>query len=421
MPRKSPRKSSSKQNKALSDKGSKQVVIILPAHKILDGESKGNLTFAQLRHPKTDDGALYSFDDNNKIVCEVLKYKENPQSCFLGNSVEPDGSMHVCTEINTLFLALPYFIKSNKFGLLDQVLHDDEFPAVSRLTDCITSKQLMLITDSKSIGNDTFYRFNKENTLNWLKKRTEKVAAVLEEQQVHVTKGARSATFVRSKNDEQPEKSDYLKYACGLISEYMSRSLSEDLHKHLNLEFKSDVSPVAEPPAKRAKMEKKGEPTEDYSDKKEVKLKTQCEVPPIQLLNRDLCYWISSLHSNLRFSTSITTSSVGIQSGFSPSTNLIGPFYQASAHAPNDSLPVCLATVNGRRCMRLWIYHIDMWVQSGPIAEIQQQESTKVGDGTQSPEVELVAHFVKAQLDESQKSEGSVGMRAVSFVVHLVP
>lgn len=66
-----------------------------------------------------------------------------------------------------------------------------------------------------------------------MKKKTERVADILKQKNIHVGSGAVSATFVKSSKSE-PDDS-HLRYAHGIVSEYLMDDLSQKLLKYLNL------------------------------------------------------------------------------------------------------------------------------------------------------------------------------------------
>ena len=67
-----------------------------------------------------------------------------------------------------------------------------------------------------------------------MKKKTERVAEILKQKNIHVSSGVASATFKVSKN-ETPDNNAYLRYAAGIVSEYLMDDLSQKLLKYLNL------------------------------------------------------------------------------------------------------------------------------------------------------------------------------------------
>lgn len=79
------------------------------------------------------------------------------------------------------------------------------------------------------------YKYNEDKTLNWLKKKTERVAEILKQKNIHVTgSGAVSGNFVRTAKTDADHEA-YLRYAHGIVSEYLMDDLSLKLLKFLGL------------------------------------------------------------------------------------------------------------------------------------------------------------------------------------------
>lgn len=106
------------------------------------------------------------------------------------------------------------------------------------------------------------FKYNEEKTLSWLKKKTEKVAEILQQKNIHVTSGgAVSATFINSSRDIL-DNNIYLRYAHGIVSEYLMDNLSQKLLKYLSLPediqgVKRKSLVVLGHDAKKAKIEEK--------------------------------------------------------------------------------------------------------------------------------------------------------------------
>lgn len=78
------------------------------------------------------------------------------------------------------------------------------------------------------------FKYNEEKTLSWLQKKTERVSEILKQKNIHVTGGSASATFIKSSKSQQPDEA-YLRYAHGIVSEYLMDDLSNKLLKQLAL------------------------------------------------------------------------------------------------------------------------------------------------------------------------------------------
>ncbi|XP_063069975.1 ribonuclease H2 subunit B [Engraulis encrasicolus] len=216
----------------------------------------GDPTFVKLKNPATGVSSLYLFSSGDSAVFEVKAFTEDYRSWFIGQTVQRDGRLLYITPMEPLYLLLPYLQKAGaegKFQPVDQVVMDEEFPACTRLLSCTRSlASLRHVADEKEVGSLKFHRYSQEKTLDWLKKKVERTVAALRKSSVCVGGGVKSSTFIRVKQEEQASDEDYLRYAHGLVSEYVSEDLSKDLLKHLQLPELS--SPKQEPPAKKRKL-----------------------------------------------------------------------------------------------------------------------------------------------------------------------
>lgn len=102
-----------------------------------------------------------------------------------------------------------------------------------------------------------------------MKKKTDRLANKLEEADISVTGSSHSSNFSKSRKGSVSTKDDYIRYAHGVISDYLSEELSSDLREFMNISViipKNDVE-NEEPPLKRQKT---GDinPTDDYSKNK---------------------------------------------------------------------------------------------------------------------------------------------------------
>lgn len=223
--------------------------------------------FIKIPHPRTGNKQQFLLTHSGEKIFEVLKFTEEPRSWFIEDSVQKDGSLFVITPVDPLFLVLPYLTKySQKFRTLDQLLLDDEHPPVCRLTGCLRSDEILNICDVKGDDDLQVFRLNNDKTTAWLKAKVEQTANSLSQSGVHVSKGSQSATFVRSRRHIDATRSDFVRYAFGLVSEYLSLRWSERLKESLGITDEAQLSSPEEPPTKRAKVtDEIPEATEDYS------------------------------------------------------------------------------------------------------------------------------------------------------------
>ncbi|XP_024868278.1 ribonuclease H2 subunit B [Temnothorax curvispinosus] len=208
--------------------------VFLMKEDTLDSTSGSQPEIVKLRHPASDKPAVFAFSPGNLTVQEVLIFDEKKRSWFIDNNVKSDGKLHLSTPIDPIFLALPYLRKSQMAQPLEQCLWDEDFPETSRLVQC-ENLNLSLVADRKGDESLQAFKFNEEKSLNWLRKKVEKVAHVLKEKGVHVSQGAMSATYVKSTKYESGTEAEYLKYAHGIVSEYLAEDLSKKLAQRLNI------------------------------------------------------------------------------------------------------------------------------------------------------------------------------------------
>nr|XP_022914180.1 ribonuclease H2 subunit B isoform X1 [Onthophagus taurus]XP_022914181.1 ribonuclease H2 subunit B isoform X2 [Onthophagus taurus] len=224
----------------------------------------GTPDIVTLRHPNTGESAVFLFSPANNSVQEILTFSEGKRSWFIDESVKSDGKMHLSTPIDPIFLVLPYLKKycSTQAIPLDQLLRDEEYPETERLLKSSGLKYLNLIADRKGDDDLNAFKYNEEKTLAWLKKKTERVADILKQKNIHVTGGAASATFIKvSSKGETPDNNAYLRYAAGIVSEYLMDDLSQKLLKYLNLPEETQTG----------SLKRKSIVPEQYPDAKRVK------------------------------------------------------------------------------------------------------------------------------------------------------
>ncbi|XP_056418023.1 ribonuclease H2 subunit B isoform X3 [Hyla sarda] len=229
----------------------------------------GKTLFAKLRSPLTDKGAMFLFINSGKQVCEVKAFQEEFRSWFIGQTVQEDGRLLYTTPVDPLFLVLYYLIKADKeqgkFQPVEQIVVDEEFPSCHLLLQCTkVAQSLHHVTEEKEIGSKKFYRYSKDKTLAWLKKKVDQTVEVLKDSDVCVGGTTQSASYIRIKQESDIKEEDYVRYAHGLISEYIPEDLRSELSAYLNL---PDVStPTPEPPTKKRRVsDKPVEADEDYT------------------------------------------------------------------------------------------------------------------------------------------------------------
>lgn len=258
----------SQQNGMQTQNEVNQWIFIAPESAVCSKEcSDTDPVFIKISHPRSGKEVLFLLSHDREKVFEVLRFKEEPRSWFVEDSVQRDGSLYVIAPIDPLFLALPYLTKhSQKFRTLEQLLVDERHPPISILTDCLSPDELLNICDVKGDDDLQAYRLNDEKTIAWLKLKVQHTTDCLSSSGICVSKGSQSATFVRSKRHTNTSRGDYERYAFGLVSDYLSSQWSQTLKDSLSITDEAPLSSPEEPPTKRAKVSDEiPEAMEDYS------------------------------------------------------------------------------------------------------------------------------------------------------------
>ncbi|XP_020791937.1 ribonuclease H2 subunit B isoform X2 [Boleophthalmus pectinirostris] len=241
--------------------------VVIAADSVVDSKRRdADPSFVKLKNPRTDTVSLYMLGSGDTQLYEVKAFDEDYHSWFIGQTVQQDGRLLFITPLDPLYLLLPYLLhagKEEKFQPIEQLLVDENFPACSRLLNCPCS--LSHIAEEKEVGSLKFFRYSQERTLDWLKKKVDRTVVALKKKNISVGEGVKSATYIKVKTESDCPEEDYLRYAHGLISEYLNEDLSNALLKHLNLP--EVTSPKeSEPPSKKRKLsDKPVEAGEDYT------------------------------------------------------------------------------------------------------------------------------------------------------------
>lgn len=196
-----------------------------------------NFNIITLPHPAHGKPAKYALDHIHNKMYELVLFSEPYRSWFIDETVKSDGNLLLLTPVNPLFLVLPRLREqcSSRAVPLEDLLSEKGY---SKLLDYVTN--IDLIGDLKGPADMKAYKYNEEKTLAWLEGRVKKLATVLREKNIHVTSGATSATFVASNiGNDNIDEEIYLKYAHGMVSEYLQDDLVELLEKKFN--FKPDL------------------------------------------------------------------------------------------------------------------------------------------------------------------------------------
>ncbi|XP_053772592.1 ribonuclease H2 subunit B isoform X4 [Desmodus rotundus] len=239
---------------------------------------KTGLMFVKLVNPCSGEGALYLFNMCLQQLFEIKVFKEKHHSWLINQSVQSGGLLHFATPMDPLFLLLHYLIKADKEGKfqpLDQVVVDDMFPnCILLLKLPELEKLLQHVTEEKEIGKKKYYKYSKEKTLKWLGKKVNQTMTTLKTSNINVGARVQSNAFFSSHQISSDKEEDYICYAHGLISDYISKELNDDLSKYLKLPEPSASLPKT--PSKKVKLSHEPiEAKEDYTKFNTKDLKTE--------------------------------------------------------------------------------------------------------------------------------------------------
>uniref|UniRef100_T1HQT3 Ribonuclease H2 subunit B n=1 Tax=Rhodnius prolixus TaxID=13249 RepID=T1HQT3_RHOPR len=259
---------SSNVSKVIASKKNPRSFLFIIKDDIFTDDEGNTIDVLKLRHPKTGEGAYFVV---NKIVHEIIKFSDDKRSYFIDDNVTSDGDLYFSTPVDPMFLILPYLTQAKHCSPLDQILVDEDFPEIGRLLNCDGIKLLHLVADRKGDEELQAYIYNEDKTLTWLQKKVDRIVTTLKTQGLHVSfSSAASANFVKSEKAQDTPES-YLKYAVGLLGEYLQPQMLTKLIDFLGLQLEEKNTAIKEehisPNDKR-----KGESLEKDRETKKPKL-----------------------------------------------------------------------------------------------------------------------------------------------------
>ncbi|EDL36088.1 ribonuclease H2 subunit B [Mus musculus] len=261
------------------DLAARQLVFLLPEH-LKDAskkKKKSSLLFVKLANPHSGEGATYLIDMCLQQLFEIKVFKEKHHSWFINQSVQSGGLLHFATPMDPLFLLLHYLLKAGKEGKyqpLDQVVVDDTFPDCTLLLRFPElEKSLRHVTEEKEVNSKKYYKYSSEKTLKWLEKKVNQTVVALKANNVNVGARVQSSAYFSGGQVSRDKEEDYVRYAHGLISDYIPKELSDDLSKFLKLP--EPPASLTNPPSKKLKLsDEPVEAKEDYTKFNTKDLKT---------------------------------------------------------------------------------------------------------------------------------------------------
>ncbi|EAL72833.1 hypothetical protein DDB_G0270966 [Dictyostelium discoideum AX4] len=173
----------------------------------------------------------YILDKENDRILEINKFNSKPSSWFIDNGVRHDGSMYLSSDIDPLFLLIPFLEKykslhKNEYLEISSIINDSYYCNLSKIP--FKHSQLSLICDSKEIAGSKLYRLEDEKLLIWLRCKVKNISNYLKETNTDIFK---TSNYV--KKDLSWET--LYTMSIGFVSEYLSESNCKMLNQSFNL------------------------------------------------------------------------------------------------------------------------------------------------------------------------------------------
>jgi hypothetical protein len=87
------------------------IMIVCQPGESLESTEGAHPDMVKLRHPASNQAAMFVFSPGDLTIQEVMTFDENKRSWFIDDNVRSDGKMHLSTPIDPIFLVLPYIRK----------------------------------------------------------------------------------------------------------------------------------------------------------------------------------------------------------------------------------------------------------------------------------------------------------------------
>lgn len=211
------------------------------SHKVFflnDYVARAGVQLLSFRNPATGLSSKYIFHKKTNEFFELLKFNEPFRTWFVGDIVTDDGGIYLSPPVDPLFLLLHYVQSqaTEKYVPLEHILMDDSYRDMTTIADAIDIDQLLLIADQKGDPQLKAVRYNKEKTLHWLAYKCKLLQDALRERKLNLDSGAKSSTFVVSSKINDQQDGDIQLLAFGILSDYLSKEMSDSLSEYLNLD-----------------------------------------------------------------------------------------------------------------------------------------------------------------------------------------
>eukprot|EP01029_Cantina_marsupialis_P027602 TRINITY_DN773079_c0_g1_i1.p1 TRINITY_DN773079_c0_g1~~TRINITY_DN773079_c0_g1_i1.p1 ORF type:complete len:321 (-),score=90.72 TRINITY_DN773079_c0_g1_i1:166-1128(-) len=139
-----------------------------------NGSEETEMKITSLPHPRHGKLARYiNHGDNFYEINYFKKQDGKPCGWFAGNQILKDGGIYLCTPFDRSFTAIRYLLNNEK-----QYLNvSDLFPSDEcNFFDNVRKDEFLEpICDHQEMGDDKYFRLNKEKLFKWLEVKTLKV------------------------------------------------------------------------------------------------------------------------------------------------------------------------------------------------------------------------------------------------------
>ncbi|XP_015786306.1 ribonuclease H2 subunit B [Tetranychus urticae] len=214
----------------------------------------------------------YLFDAEYSNVYEVVEYKEQNRSWFMGDIVIKDGSLLMITRVDPLFLILPCLIENKQVFATLQGITEENTGASTLIKALIPNEREIMssVAETKDFEDEIYYRLDEKKLMIWLKAKVKNVVKCLKAIGVDVSQKSNKVNkFVSGRQEETNEK-DYIIYALNLLAKYLHDDHLKALQETYNVKINAEPEPESKATPKGTKRSfnetktEKCEPIENY-------------------------------------------------------------------------------------------------------------------------------------------------------------
>ncbi|KAJ1974102.1 hypothetical protein H4R33_006864 [Dimargaris cristalligena] len=168
----------------------KELTYVCIAPQPVDDPSAEAAEFRALQLPHPSTGEPHLFYQQGPQLCELNAVAFNHEkSWFVDNAVQSDGTLHLMTPVDPLYILLPILEINNQnrdgfdgvYMMADDLLESPEFPDIAYLRTLPQLwDQLRLLCDVKQItADESVYRLSEKKATDWLVSKVEAVCETL--------------------------------------------------------------------------------------------------------------------------------------------------------------------------------------------------------------------------------------------------